>query len=113
MHLWLHLMHMHWKIKTKYSMCNKSPQWLPTYCQDRFSTSATALKYVIGLSPYHFGLHQEKKWKSDHRTWGPPNAYFKAYIIHCHGATWFAVGEAKEVLSLQMLGDHDKGMPSI
>jgi hypothetical protein len=32
------------------------------------------------------------------------------YIIHCHGPTNLASGEAKEVLSLQMLKDHDREM---
>ena len=50
----------------------------------------------------HFGLRREKKCKSDHATWGPQKAYLNAYIIHCHGPVSFVVGEAKEVLLLQM-----------
>ena len=37
-----------------------------------------------------------------------PEGFFLADIIHYHGLTGFTTGEAKEVLLLQMLGDHDK-----
>ena len=59
----------------------------------------------------HFVYTKEKKCKSDHGTRGPQKVYFQAYIIHCHGPISFVVGEAKEVLSLQMLGDYDKEIP--
>ena len=36
----------------------------------------------------------------------PKKAYFEAYIIHYHGPKGFALGRAKDVLSLQMLRDH-------
>jgi hypothetical protein len=58
----------------------------------------------------NFDLHQGKKCKCDHGTWGPQKTYFHAYIIYYHGPTGFEVGEAKEVLSLQMLGDYGKTM---
>ena len=56
-------------------------------------------------------IKQKKKCKSDHGTWGPQKAYFHAYIIHYYGPTGFAVGEAKEVLSLQKSRDHGSEMP--
>lgn len=37
-------------------------------------------------------------------------AYFLPCIIHCHGPTNFAIGEAKEVLPLQISKDHDRDM---
>ena len=49
------------------------------------------------------------KLKSDHGTWGFQKASFEAYNIHYHGPKGFAMGKAKEVLSMQM--DHDKEMP--
>ena len=54
---------------------------------------------------------RKKNRKSDHETWGPQKAYSQAYIIHSHGPTGFAMGEAKRLLSLQMLGDHALEMP--
>ena len=51
-----------------------------------------------------------KKCESDHETRDSQKAYFQAYGVHSHGPKDFAVGEAKEVLSLQMLGDHGKEM---
>ena len=42
---------------------------------------------------------------------GSQRLIFEAYIIHCHGPTGFAVGEAKEVPTLQMLGDHGEEVP--
>ena len=39
---------------------------------------------------------------SDRETWGLWKAYLQACVIHYHGPTSFAVGEVKEVLSLQM-----------
>ena len=46
----------------------------------------------------HFGLHQGKKYQSDHEVRDPQKTYFKAYFIHWHGPKGFAVGETKEVL---------------
>ena len=66
-----------------------------------------ALELVLG-PPW---VTSREKCKSDHVTWGPPKAYFQAYIIHCNGLTGFVVGEAKEVLLLQMSRDHGKEMP--
>ena len=73
--------------------------------------SSKICDWSLNLSRDHFGLHQGKKWKSDHGTWGPQKACFHAYIIHCHDPTGFAVGEAKEVLLLQLSRDYDKEMP--
>ena len=76
-----------------------------------------AQKYVVGHwtpSWNHFGLHQRKnKCKSDHEPWGSQKAYFYGYIVHCFGPTGFAMGEAKEVLSLQISRDDDKEMSFI
>ena len=41
---------------------------------------------------------KEKKCQSDRGGWGPQKTYFKAYIIHWHDSTGFAVREAKEVV---------------
>ena len=66
----------------------------------------------MNSSQDHFGLQQQKKknCESEHGTWGPQKAYFQAYIIHCHGPTSFAVGDANEILSLQMSMNHDREM---
>ena len=59
--------------------------------------------WPLDLSQDRFGLHKVKKnVKSDHGTWGLQKACFQAYISHFHGRTCNALGEAKEVLSLQM-----------
>ena len=52
--------------------------------------------------PRSLWFRSRKKCKSDYGTWGLQKAYFQAHIIHCHGPTSFGMGEAKEVLSLQM-----------
>ena len=65
------------------------------------------LQYVIGYwtHPKTTSVYiKKKKCKSDHETWDLQNVYFHAYIMHCHGPTGFAMGEAKEVLSLHMMG---------
>ena len=54
--------------------------------------------WLLNSSWDHFGLHQGKKFESGHEIRGPQKTYFKAYIIHCCGPTYFAVGEAKGVL---------------
>ena len=54
---------------------------------------------MLNSSRNHFGLHQAKRSQCDHGVRGPQKTYFKAYIIHWHGPTGFAAGEAKEVLS--------------
>ena len=54
--------------------------------------------WLLNSSQDHFGLHQGKKCHSDHEVRGPHKTYFKAYIIHWHGPTSNAVGEAKEML---------------
>ena len=52
--------------------------------------------WPLNSSQDHFNFHQEKiKCKSEHGTWGPQKAYFKACIIHCYGPTSFAMGEEK------------------
>jgi hypothetical protein len=76
--------------------------------------SLASLKYVIGCQarPMTTLLYIKKnKCKSDYKTWGFQKANFQAYIIHCHGPTSFAVGEAKKGLSLQISRDHDREMP--
>ena len=55
-------------------------------------------EWLFNLSRDHFGLHQGKQYQSDHGIRRPQKTYFKAYIIHLHGPTGFAVGEPKEVL---------------
>ena len=62
----------------------------------------------MNLSQDRFSLHQENNRKSDHGTCGLQKAYFQTYIIHYHGPMSIAMGEAKEVLSLQMPRDHGK-----
>ena len=52
--------------------------------------------WLLNSSPDYFGLHQGKNVRVTMRF---PKTYFKAYIIHLHGPTGFAMGEAKEVLS--------------
>ena len=43
----------------------------------------------------------------------PKRPPFTPTFTHCHGPMSFAMGEAKEILSLQMSGDHDREMPCI
>ena len=59
------------------------------------------------LGPLRF-ISKKKKCKSNHATWGPWKAYFHAYIIHCHDPMGFAMGRAKEVISMHMSGDHGR-----
>ena len=54
--------------------------------------------WLLNSSRGHLGLQQGKKCHNDHGVWGPQKTNVKAYIIHWHGPTGFAVGEAKEVL---------------
>jgi hypothetical protein len=55
--------------------------------------------WLLNSSQDHFGLHQGKKCQSDHEVQGPQKTYFKAYIIHGHGPTCFAMGETKKMCS--------------
>ena len=68
---------------------------------DRWTRQGTTFVYI----------NKKKECKSDHGTWGPQKDCFQAYIIHYHGPTDFAMGEAKEVLSLQMSEDHGRELP--
>ena len=45
-----------------------------------------------------FGLHQGKNVRVSVEFEVPKKTYFKACIIHRHGAIGFAMGEVKEVL---------------
>ena len=63
---------------------------------------------VVELIPGPLQFTSGQKSKSDHGIRGPQKVYFQVYIIHCHGPTGFALGEAKEVLLLQILGDHGR-----
>jgi hypothetical protein len=65
---------------------------------------------LVELVPGPFWFTSRKKCKSDHETRGSQKAYSQAYGVHSHGPKDFSMREAKEVLSLQMLGDHDKEM---
>ena len=69
------------------------------------------LKYVIDhwTHPGTTSVYIKKQCKIDHGTWGSQKVYFQAYI--CHGPKGLAMGEAKEVLSLQMSRDHAREMP--
>ena len=73
-------------------------------------SSLGLVKYVIVFFPGSLRYTSRKKCKSDHGTWGLRKAYFQAYIIHYHDPMSFAMGEAKEVLLLQMTRDHGKEM---
>ena len=67
--------------------------------------------WLLNLSRDHFSLHWGKNVKVAMGFEIPKMHFFKAYITHCHDPTGFVVGEAKEVHSLQILGDHGKEMP--
>jgi hypothetical protein len=52
----------------------------------------------------HFGFTSRIFLRVTMELEGSKRLIFHAYIIHCHDPMGFAVGEAKEVVSLQMFG---------
>ena len=51
--------------------------------------------WLLNSSRVHFSLHQGKNVKVIMEFEVPKDIYIKAYIIHQHGPTNFAVGEAR------------------
>ena len=54
--------------------------------------------WLLNSSQDHFGLHQEQNIGVTMKFEVLKETYFKACIVHWHGPTGFAVGEAKDVL---------------
>ena len=64
--------------------------------------------WLLNSSWDHFGLHQEFFFKVNMKFEVPKTCILNAYIIHRHGPTAFAVGEAKEVLWQKKARVHGK-----
>jgi hypothetical protein len=54
--------------------------------------------WLLNSSGVHFDLYQGNNVRLTMEFEVPQKTNFTAYIIHWHGPTGFAVGEAKEVL---------------
>ena len=70
-------------------------------------SSLALLKYVIGCwtrLETIYVLHQDFFLRVTMELEGPKRLIFYAYVIHCHDPMGFVVGEAIEVVSLQMFG---------
>jgi hypothetical protein len=66
--------------------------------------------WLLNLSQDHFDVHQAKNVRVIMELEVPKMLIFRPTLSIFMVQQFFAVGEAKEVLSLQMLGDHVREM---
>jgi hypothetical protein len=72
-----------------------------------------SLKHVLGCGTHieTTSITTRKRCKSDHVELEVPKRHISMpNIVRCHGPLGFAVREAKDILSLQKLKNHDKEM---